>query len=90
MTYTKQKETVALLIITCVILQPSPSPHKSHLPATVTFLYPEGGRCVEVRLYSEGYRMFSQDITAILVSHCKKEAAMLVSQTNPVGVELLS
>ena len=37
------------------------------------------------------YRVFSHDvIVAILVPHNNKTAAMLVSQTNPVGVELFS
>ena len=37
------------------------------------------------------YRVFSHDVmVAILVSHNNKTAAMLVSQTNPVGVELFS
>ena len=36
-------------------------------------------------------RVFSHDVTvAILVSENNEKAAMLVSQTNPVGVELLS
>ena len=37
------------------------------------------------------YRVFSHDVTAaILVSQNLETAAMLVSQTSPVGVELLS
>ena len=37
------------------------------------------------------YRVFSHDVmVAILVSHNNKTVAMLVSQTNPVGVELFS
>ena len=37
------------------------------------------------------YRVFSHDVTsAILVSHNNKTAAMLVSQTSPLGVEFLS
>ena len=37
------------------------------------------------------YRMFSRDVTAaILVSQNNEMAAMLVSQTSPVGVELFS
>ena len=37
------------------------------------------------------YRVFSHDVTAaILVSQNMKTAAMLVFQTNPVGVELFS
>ena len=36
-------------------------------------------------------RVFSHDVTAaILVSHNNKTAAMLVSQTSPLGVEFLS
>ena len=36
-------------------------------------------------------RVFSHDVTAaILVSHNNKMAAMLVSQTSPLGVEFLS
>ena len=35
------------------------------------------------------YRVFSHDVTvAVLVSENNETAAMLVSQTNPVGVEL--
>ena len=35
------------------------------------------------------YRVFSHDVAAaILVSHNNETAAMLVSQTNPMGVEL--
>ena len=38
-----------------------------------------------------GYRVFSQEVTAaILVSHNNETATMLVSQTNPLGVELFS
>ena len=37
------------------------------------------------------YRVFTHEVTAgILVSPNNEEAAMLVSQTSPVGVELLS
>ena len=37
------------------------------------------------------YRVFSHDVTAvILVSQNNETAAMLVSQTSPVGVELFS
>ena len=37
------------------------------------------------------YRVFSHDVmAAILVSQSNEMAAMWVSQTNPVGVELLS
>ena len=37
------------------------------------------------------YRVFSHDVAvAILVSHNNETAAMLVSQTNPLGVELFS
>ena len=37
------------------------------------------------------YRVFSHDVTAaILVSKNNKTAAMLVSQTSPVGVKLFS
>ena len=37
------------------------------------------------------YRVFSHDVkVAILVSHNNKTVGMLVSQTNPVGVELFS
>ena len=37
------------------------------------------------------YRVFSHDVTAaILVSHNNETAAMLVSQTTPLGVELFS
>ena len=37
------------------------------------------------------YRVFSHDVTAaMLVSQNYKTAAILVSQTNPVGVELFS
>ena len=37
------------------------------------------------------YRVFSHDVTAaIFLSHNNETAAMLVSQTNPVGVELFS
>ena len=37
------------------------------------------------------YRVFSHDVTAvILVSQNNETTAMLVSQTSPVGVELLS
>ena len=37
------------------------------------------------------YRVFSRDVTAaILVSKNNKTAAMLVSQTSPLGVELFS
>ena len=37
------------------------------------------------------YRVFSHDVkAAILVSKNNKTAAMLVSQTNPLGVELFS
>ena len=37
------------------------------------------------------YRVFSHDFTAaILVSHNNETAAMLVSQTSPLGVELFS
>ena len=37
------------------------------------------------------YRVFSHDVTAaILVSQSNEAAAMLVSQTSPVGVELFS
>ena len=37
------------------------------------------------------YRVFSHDVTAaILVSQNNESAAMLVSQTTPVGIELFS
>ena len=37
------------------------------------------------------YRVFSHDVTAaILASQNNETAAMLVSQTNPLGVELFS
>ena len=37
------------------------------------------------------YRVFSHDVTAaILLSQNNETAAMLVSQTSPVGVELFS
>ena len=37
------------------------------------------------------YRAFSLDVSAaILVSQNKETAAMLVSQTNPLGIELFS
>ena len=37
------------------------------------------------------YRGFSHDVAAaILVSHNNETAAMLVSQTSPVGIEFLS
>ena len=37
------------------------------------------------------YRVFSHDVTAvILVSQNNESAAMLVSQTSPLGVELCS
>ena len=35
-------------------------------------------------------RVFSHDFTAILVSQTNETAAMLVSQTSPMGVELFS
>ena len=42
-------------------------------------------------LYNALYRVFSRDVTAaMLVSLNKGVAAMLVSQTNPPGIELCS
>ena len=46
---------------------------------------------LSVTLLKASYRVFSYDVTAaILVSQTLETAAMLVSQINPVGVELFS
>ena len=46
---------------------------------------------LSVTLLKASYRVFSYDVTAaILVSQNLETAAMLVSQINPVGVELFS
>ena len=47
--------------------------------------------CISMIYLYQSYRVFSRDVTAaILVSQNNKKAAMLVSQTSPVGVELFS
>ena len=44
---------------------------------------------VYCKVDEDDYRVFSHDVTvAILVSQNNETAAMLVSQTSPVGVEL--
>ena len=46
---------------------------------------------LSVTLLKASYRVFSYDVTAaILVSQNSEMAALLVSQINPVGVELFS
>ena len=46
---------------------------------------------LSVTLLKASYRVFSYDVTAaILVSQNLETTAMLVSQINPVGVELFS
>ena len=46
---------------------------------------------MELSEHNWANRVFSHDVTvAILVSQNNKTAAMLVSQTSPVGVELFS
>ena len=51
----------------------------------------ERGRAESTRVYWANNRVFSHDVmAAILVSQNNKTAAMLESQTNPVGVKLFS
>ena len=63
-------------------------------PAKATpFGAPQSGRLREVVVYGKNQdnRAFSHDVTsAILVLQNNKTAAMLVFQTNPVGVDLFS
>ena len=43
------------------------------------------------KIFDQNHRVFSHDVTAaILMSQNNETAAMLVSQTSPVGVELFS
>ena len=43
------------------------------------------------QIFDQNHRVFSHDVTAaILMSQNNETAAMLVSQTSPVGVELFS
>ena len=63
-------------------------------PAKATpFGAPQSGRLREVVVYGKNQdnRAFSHDVTsAILALQNNKTAAMLVFQTNPVGVDLFS
>ena len=64
-----------------------PSIHPSSLPS----IHPSTHPSTHPSIHPSIYRAFSHDVTtAILVLQNNKTAAMLVFQTNPVGVELFS